>query len=583
MDHEDIAGYSLRRKLGSGSAGAVWQVRDLASGRNAVLKRIPITAIIDEEKLREDLSILQRIRHPHVARLLDLRETGTEWLLVSQYVVAGSLSALLARRGPFSAGELVTLLVPLAEALDHLHRSGLTHGSVMAANTLFDADGRPVLTDTALRIRRPTDVDDCPQAWREVDDLLALATLSHQAGGDPAVFTPELFTTTPAKDLPRRLLAIASPAPIDLAFPQDQTGPITPDTIPSPPRPRATTKPSTTDDPIECSRSPLSPPPDEPSSRHISEATNPDPLPPSKPLPKPTRQRRPLRRPKLARRTPSAPLINPLSRLAPPTSVPAPAPVAAPALGSTPVPALGSVVMTPRPDRPRTRLPPWRRRHTVWGRLLRRDGTPSPPAKRRIHPAYGVLAAVAAGAVIVLVIGIATIGALDSPTNQAAASDQQTTPTQPATTTSTPAPSQPTPQPTPVSTDATWARTLQSLDAQRAQAFWTLDLETLDKIYVPGSIPWHADRALLSAYRQQQVRVQGLRIKIERTSVTHRTPTTVTLKTTDHLTAGQAVDQTGTTTPFPPGVPTTRLITLTTTATTRTATPTWRISTITPA
>jgi len=200
----------------------------------------------------------------------------------------------------------------------------------------------------------------------------------------------------------------------------------------------------------------------------------------------------------------------------------------------------------------------------------------------------------------VLVIGIATIGALDSPTNQAAASNEQTTPTQPATTTSTAAPSQPTPQPTQVqptqapptqaspeptgaSTDAAWARTLQSLDAQRAQAFWTLDIEALDKIYVPGSTPWHADRALLSTYRQQQVRVQGLRIKIESTTVTHRTPTTVTLKTTDHLTAGQAVDHTGTTTPLPPGVPTTRFITLTTTATTRTATPTWRISTITPA
>lgn len=205
-----------------------------------------------------------------------------------------------------------------------------------------------------------------------------------------------------------------------------------------------------------------------------------------------------------------------------------------------------------------------------------------------------------------LVIGIATIGALDNPTNQAAASNEQTTPTptQPTTptsatsttttsptTTSTTAPSQPTAKPTgaplpptAASTDAAWAQTLQSLDAQRAQAFWTLDLAALDKIYIPGTTPWHADRALLSTYRRQQVRVKGLYIKIESTTVTHRTPTTVTLKTTDHLTAGQAVDHVGTTTPLPPGVPATRLITLTTTATTRTATtPTWRISTITPA
>jgi len=123
----------------------------------------------------------------------------------------------------------------------------------------------------------------------------------------------------------------------------------------------------------------------------------------------------------------------------------------------------------------------------------------------------------------------------------------------------------------------TWTQTLQSLDAQRANAFWTLDLTALDKIYVPGTPPWRADRALLSTYRKQQVRVQGLRIQIDNTTITRRTATTITLKTTDHLTAGQAVDHLGTRTALPPGTPTTRLITLTTTSTRRT----WRITSIT--
>jgi hypothetical protein len=124
-----------------------------------------------------------------------------------------------------------------------------------------------------------------------------------------------------------------------------------------------------------------------------------------------------------------------------------------------------------------------------------------------------------------------------------------------------------------------WLRTLQALDVQRAQAFWTLDLEALDQIYVPGSSPWRADRALLSTYRDRRVRVQGLRIQIDRTTVTRRTRTTITLRTTDRLTAGQAIDQAGTKTPLPPGVPMTRLITLTITPPTQT----WRITTITRA
>ena len=571
MDPEEIAGYSLRRKLGSGSAGTVWQVRDLASGRNAVLKRIPATAIPDQEQLREDLIVLQRVRHPHIARLLEFRETGTEWLLISQYVVAGSLTALLTRRGPLSPGELITLLIPLAEGLDHLHRSGLAHGSVTPANTLFDADGRPVLTDSALRAQRP------------VHDLLALAELSHHAGGDPAVFTPELFTTTPPRDLPRRLLSLAAPEPIDLAFPQDSASA---NTTTSPSRPPATDPTPEDDDPIQRARGPLSAPPIKPSVPPPLEATSPEPLPPAKPSSKRKARLRIVRRPKRTRRTSTPAAVNPLSRLTPSTSI----------SGLTTAAGSAPANIPTRPDRHPTRRRPWRRNHTFLGRLVRRPLVPSGPTLRRRlpHPAYGVLAATALGAVVVLVIGLVTVGILDTPAPPAAASDPSSPaatasdPPSPAATEHTRAASEPTATTT---TDAAaWAKTLRALDSQRAQAFWALDLAALDRIYIPGSPPWHADRALLSSYRTQQIRVRGLRIQIDSTTVTHRTPTTVTLKTTDHLTAGQAVDHAGTTTPLPPGVPTTRLITLTTGPTTPTTSSTtapvastWRISTITPA
>ena len=567
----DIAGYSLRRKLGSGSAGAVWQVRDLASGRNAVLKRIPITAIPDQEKLREDLTILQRIRHPHIARLLEFRETGTDWLVITQYVVAGSLTALRARRGPLSPGELVTLLTPLAEALDHLHRSGLTHGSLTPTNTLFDADGRPVLTDAALHPSRPA------------DDLRALATLSHQAGGDPAIFTPDLFTT---HNLPSRLLTLAAPEPIDLAFPDDPTTtPATlPDTVTSPPRPPATSKPPTTDDPLQRSRTPLAPAPTRtacPSNprRHSARPARPrqTPLQPPQPPPNPPP---PQTHPPCPHLTPHQPPNppNPTRARTRPHLEPAARldPARRPEFGAHSSPRARHDTHTrleyadqARP--PRTRRHRWRRSHTRLARLVRRRTTSS--ARRRLpHPAYGVLAAAALGAVIVLVIGIATIGALNS--TPTAATNQPTTPPTPPQPASSPRTGQPTtprtapPSPTrsPTTTAsrtdaAQWTLTLQALDAQRAHAFWTLDPDVLDKIYVPGSPPWLADRALLDTYLKQNVRIQGLRIQIDSTTVTHQTPTTITLKTTDHLSAGQAIDQTGTTTPLPPGSPMTRLIT----------------------
>jgi serine/threonine protein kinase len=134
--------------------------------------------------------MLSRLRHPHVARLLEFRETDTGWILVSQHLAAGSLAALLTRRAPLTRGELVTLLAPIASALSYLHDSGLNHGSLTLDNVLFDADGRPILTDSVLHAGTPT------------ADIQALTTLAHQAAADTGPFTPALFTTAPLQTVP---------------------------------------------------------------------------------------------------------------------------------------------------------------------------------------------------------------------------------------------------------------------------------------------------------------------------------------------------------------------------------------------
>jgi hypothetical protein len=115
---------------------------------------------------------------------------------------------------------------------------------------------------------------------------------------------------------------------------------------------------------------------------------------------------------------------------------------------------------------------------------------------------------------------------------------------------------------------------LQDLDVRRSRAFATLDPTVLNSVYVPGSSPWSADRELLSSYRKQQLRIEGLRMQIQ--SVTVETPgtTTVVLRVVDRFVAGVAINPTGQRTTFPPGKPTTRRVTLTAAA------KSWRISAI---
>jgi hypothetical protein len=117
---------------------------------------------------------------------------------------------------------------------------------------------------------------------------------------------------------------------------------------------------------------------------------------------------------------------------------------------------------------------------------------------------------------------------------------------------------------------------LQALDVRRSHAFATLDPTELNAVYLPGSTPWSADRDLLASYRKQQLHIEGLRLQIHSVTVESTDTTTVVLRIVDRLIAGTAVTPSGQRTTFPPGKPTTRRVTLTTT----TSANTWRISEI---
>ncbi|WP_432949099.1 protein kinase domain-containing protein [Kribbella sp. CA-253562] len=540
MALDDIAGYSLRRRLGSGSVGTVWLVRDLASGRHAVLKRIPAPSITDPTTFERDLTTLLAIDHPHIARLFEVRQANDDWLLFGQHVPAGNLTALLDRRGDLTLGELVTLISPLADAVAILHHQGLHHGRLTPANILFDADGRPVITDTFLRSQDP--------ATTPADDIAALSALTELAAGTTTPFPATLFADTNASTLARKVLDLSPPTPLNLAFPDHATSAVSPPSQPSPDRVPSIQLPPTAATP--------------PAATRTSTPAAPDPRSTATP------DRQPIATPAFA---------GPNLR-------------AAPALGSR-------RSRTRRRSRRDTTRRARRDNTTRLNQIL--ASTHRAPRSRRT--AYGVVAASALAALVVTAIALTTLGILNTPTtNPAAAAPPSPPPTESASPTptestsptsaahpATPTPSSAlpatpkpsiapaTPQPTPAA--SSWRTTLESLDQRRAHAFWTLNPAELDAVYQPGSAPWTADRALLASYQAQKIRIAELRLQIQHLQQEPTPGPAVILRVTDRLVSGAALAPTGQRTPFPPGPSTTRRITLIPTG------KTWRIAGISPA
>lgn len=150
------AGLELAGPLGAGSGGPRPVARDAAGRGWAVTVLGPGT--MERAELRARVGALAALDHPHVtavAPLLELRDGSA--IALQEEVMGPDLATVARARGPWRPGEVVTLVVPLAQALAALHDAGIAHGDVSPGNVVLEHDGRPVLVDLVCGAR-PTEL-----------------------------------------------------------------------------------------------------------------------------------------------------------------------------------------------------------------------------------------------------------------------------------------------------------------------------------------------------------------------------------------------------------------------------------------
>ncbi|VXB44886.1 serine/threonine-protein kinase [Citricoccus sp. K5] len=141
-----VPGWEVRRELGRGGNSTVWLVAD-AEGSEAALKIPDHRVEAAAELLDIELRAVGELDHDHVVRPLGVVSTDRGPGLLSEYHPGGSLGALVRAAGPLPLGQVVTVLVPVAQALQALHERGVVHGDVSPGNILFTVMGRPAVSD----------------------------------------------------------------------------------------------------------------------------------------------------------------------------------------------------------------------------------------------------------------------------------------------------------------------------------------------------------------------------------------------------------------------------------------------------
>jgi serine/threonine-protein kinase len=154
LEGRRIGAWTIDRQLGQGGMGTVWQAHR-SDGRFEGVAAVKLLnlALLDRlgaERFRREGTMLARLNHPHIARLLDagVTEAGLPFLVL-EFIEGKRIDAYCddARLSPEAR---VTLFLDVLGAVGHAHANLIVHRDLKPSNIMVTADGRVKLLDFGI-------------------------------------------------------------------------------------------------------------------------------------------------------------------------------------------------------------------------------------------------------------------------------------------------------------------------------------------------------------------------------------------------------------------------------------------------
>ncbi len=145
-----LGGYRIVDLIGIGGMGVVYHAKQASLKRDVALKVLDHDLADDEsfrERFRREGESVARFDHPNIVPIFDSGEVDGQLYLAMRLVKGATLAGRM-REGPLTAPETVSILAPIADALDAAHAEGIVHRDVKPQNILLEnGSGRPYLAD----------------------------------------------------------------------------------------------------------------------------------------------------------------------------------------------------------------------------------------------------------------------------------------------------------------------------------------------------------------------------------------------------------------------------------------------------
>src|SRR5581483_2863149 len=143
-DPERLGKYHIRRILGRGAMGVVYEGFDPDIERSVAIKTIRMDAVDRElaeqytARFRNEARAAGRLHHPNIIAIYDYGEQPPIAYIAMEFVDGVGLRDYASRRPEFDFAELTALMSQLLDALEFAHERGVIHRDIKPTNLIVN-------------------------------------------------------------------------------------------------------------------------------------------------------------------------------------------------------------------------------------------------------------------------------------------------------------------------------------------------------------------------------------------------------------------------------------------------------------
>ncbi len=151
---QNLGRYQILEQIGRGGMATVYKAHDTHLDREVAIKVIRRESFSPDQfdmilkRFDREAKSLGGLSHPNIVGVIDYGEYNGLPYLVMVYLSGGTLKDRLGIPIPWR--NAVRLLIPIARALEYIHKHNIINRDVKPSNILMTENGQPMLTDFGL-------------------------------------------------------------------------------------------------------------------------------------------------------------------------------------------------------------------------------------------------------------------------------------------------------------------------------------------------------------------------------------------------------------------------------------------------